>query len=320
MGSDDTKRRPDDDAAPPKIVYAEDEAQGHEKITTWFDTTATRAGVRRSPHVFVVGGSHSVGMLVPVWDGMTMGRGLTCDIFLSEGGVSRKHARFRVGDAGEVLIEDIGSSNGICLIGTTARITGLTVMHEGDRFQVGDVTVMLVNIDRRTDDLGDSFRKNLLRSATEDPATGLLSGPTLVDAVARQYRFTERYGVPLLAVGVEVSPLDVVEQTHGASAVAFVLRRVAAAMSVSTLLSQDVIVGRYAPTQLVAILPGTSAENASATAEWIRSSATGARIIYDGQRIPIGVRVGFASTSEQGVTSGAALLERAIASLQRAAG
>src|SRR5580765_7815853 len=87
MAAGDT-RKPgnagDVDADPPRIAYEEDDpASSHEKITTWYDTTVTLAGLRRSPHLFVVGGTHSVGMFVPVWDGMTLGRGLTCDVMVS---------------------------------------------------------------------------------------------------------------------------------------------------------------------------------------------------------------------------------------------
>jgi diguanylate cyclase (GGDEF)-like protein len=253
-------------------------------------------------------------MMIPITDGMTLGRALECDVVVAERGVSRKHARFGVAADGEVSIQDLGSSNGISRSEARDWISARTPMREGERFSIGGLTVMLINVDDRADDLGDTFRRNLLRSSVEDPATNLLSGAALLDAIGRQFRFAERCGAPLTALMIAVEPLEEIRGKYGPSGVAFVLRRAAAAMSVSTLLSQDTFVGLYRDQRLVVMLPGTTVENAHATAEWIRSSVSDAPIIYEGERIPITIHVGCATSTE----SPEALLQAGMDALERA--
>jgi diguanylate cyclase (GGDEF)-like protein len=279
------------------------------------DTTAIRGRLRRRPHLFVVAGTHSVGMVVPITDGMTLGRALECDIVVAEQQVSRKHARFSIDANGDVCIEDVGSTHGIFRSGGGGhRISSPTVVREGERFTIGGLTITLVNVDDRADDLGDTFRRNLLRSSVEDAATKLLTGAALLDAIGRQFRFAERCGQPLTALIIDVEPLDNIRRKFGRAGAAFVLRRVAAAMSVSTLQSPDAIVGLYRDDRLVVVLPGSTLENAQATAEWIRSSVSDTAIVYDGERIPVSVCIGCATSTE----SPEALLHAGRDALERA--
>ena len=67
---------------------------------------------------------------------MTLGRGAGCGIALtSDRMVSQLHARIYRGPAGEVLIEDLGSTNGTTLNRT--KVNGPTRLSKGDRVQVG---------------------------------------------------------------------------------------------------------------------------------------------------------------------------------------
>jgi GGDEF domain-containing protein len=278
------------------------------------ETTAIRGSLRRRPHLFVVAGTHSVGLVIPVRNGMILGRAPESDVCVGERGVSHKHCRFSVGSFGEVYIEDLGSTNGTSRPGTPERIVGPTLMREGERFKIGDLGLVFINVDDRADDLGDTLRRNLLRSAIEDAETRLLSGAPLLDAVGRQFRFAERTHTALTAMMLQVEPLDEIRSKFGASAVGFVLRRVAAMMSVGSLLSQDTVVGLYRDQRLVVVLPGATVENANATAEWIRSRVNDAKVIYEGQLIPFVVHVGWASSTE----SPEALIQSALDAVTRA--
>src|SRR5260370_2856767 len=69
---------------------------------------------------------------------MLVGRDATCDVVLSSKDVSRRHARFFV-RGGELLVEDLGSQNGVYLRG--ARVTMATQVPSGASLEIGDVQV-----------------------------------------------------------------------------------------------------------------------------------------------------------------------------------
>src|SRR5260370_37787521 len=69
---------------------------------------------------------------------MLVGRDATCDVVLSSKDVSRRHARFFV-RGGELLVEDLGSQNGVYLRG--ARVTMATQVPSGAALEIGDVQV-----------------------------------------------------------------------------------------------------------------------------------------------------------------------------------
>ncbi len=68
----------------------------------------------------------------------------SCDIALSEGDVSRRHARFGFGDRG-FEIEDLGSQNGTTVNGT--RITSIHSIRVGDRIGIGRTVLLFAQHD-----------------------------------------------------------------------------------------------------------------------------------------------------------------------------
>src|SRR5262249_6274038 len=73
-------------------------------------------------------------------DEITIGRKEGNTIRLTERNVSRRHAKL-VKQNGSILIEDLGSYNGIRVNGN--RISGKVAVNEGDRIQIGDYSLAL---------------------------------------------------------------------------------------------------------------------------------------------------------------------------------
>jgi pSer/pThr/pTyr-binding forkhead associated (FHA) protein len=69
---------------------------------------------------------------VPVKPDMIVGRLAECDLQLTEGHASRRHARLSLAD-GAVWVEDLGSANGTFVNGT--RVTGKVRLSAGDRLR-----------------------------------------------------------------------------------------------------------------------------------------------------------------------------------------
>ncbi|MCC7386840.1 MAG: sigma 54-interacting transcriptional regulator [Deltaproteobacteria bacterium] len=70
---------------------------------------------------------------------LVIGRATSSDIQLIDSAVSRRHARVLAAE-GRVTVEDLGSDNGVIVNG--ARITGPTVLREGDVIGIGETTFL----------------------------------------------------------------------------------------------------------------------------------------------------------------------------------
>lgn len=66
-----------------------------------------------------------------------IGRDPGCDVWLDAPGVSRRHARIQTSAAGEVFLEDLGSTNGTFV--RAARVTGRLRLFDGDAIHVGSL-------------------------------------------------------------------------------------------------------------------------------------------------------------------------------------
>ncbi len=70
---------------------------------------------------------------------ITIGRAVECDIVVTSRRVSREHACVRR-EGRRAMLEDLGSTNGTFL--NDERVLAPAALHEGDRIQIGDVTLV----------------------------------------------------------------------------------------------------------------------------------------------------------------------------------
>src|SRR5262245_57631912 len=86
------------------------------------------------------------GNALPLRASAVIGRSPSCRILLEGPGVSRRHARIIITADDEVMIEDLGSANGVFVNGE--RIGGAQVLAEGDWLTIGGHSLQLVVDDR----------------------------------------------------------------------------------------------------------------------------------------------------------------------------
>src|SRR5262245_51517037 len=75
---------------------------------------------------------------------MTIGRSAVCDIQVTSGLVSRRHASIAITDKG-VTVEDLGSRNGVYV--NAERVVGSVPLKLGDRLGIGDETLIFFETD-----------------------------------------------------------------------------------------------------------------------------------------------------------------------------
>jgi hypothetical protein len=78
---------------------------------------------------------HAPGMIYDIGDGAVLGRGETAEIRLDDPYASSRHAQL-VMQAGVVVLEDLGSTNGTYL--NEELLQGPAPLHAGDRVRIGD--------------------------------------------------------------------------------------------------------------------------------------------------------------------------------------
>ena len=78
-----------------------------------------------------------------------IGRDHNCEIILSSGTVSRRHANIKVGyDKQKFTIFDLGSANGVLIHPSTVLRNDKLILNSGDEFQVGEIKFKLLAIDQ----------------------------------------------------------------------------------------------------------------------------------------------------------------------------
>lgn len=77
------------------------------------------------------------GAIVPVKDGLVLGRVSACDVVVADSKASRRHARL-ISEAGVVEIEDMGSSNGTLL---NSKPVDRRMLRDGDRIEIGKTVI-----------------------------------------------------------------------------------------------------------------------------------------------------------------------------------
>ena len=97
---------------------------------------APAAGRGHAAALKVLEPPEDAGKVFPLADEITVGRGGGCGVPLAgDRMVSQLHARVFRNPAGELFVEDLGSTNGTTL--NRAKVSGPARMKKGDRLQVG---------------------------------------------------------------------------------------------------------------------------------------------------------------------------------------
>jgi DNA-binding NtrC family response regulator len=86
------------------------------------------------PYLVVFDGDCAGSFVLPKNGSVTVGRGETCDLRLTDRGASRSHAKITL-EGGRASVEDIGSQNGTTVNG--ARVTARRELASGDTIEIG---------------------------------------------------------------------------------------------------------------------------------------------------------------------------------------
>jgi diguanylate cyclase (GGDEF)-like protein len=199
---------------------------------------------------------------------LVVGRDLNCEVPIADAKASRRHARIvwanpnLGGDAPEVWVEDLGSTNGTWVNGV--RIERATALREHDKVLVGGT---LFGFGLKVDEDQEAMRR-LVQRATTDGLTGLFNKEVFDRTLRREFERARRYGRPFSMVVADLDHTTGLNAMHGHRVTDLVLRQVGRVFRDNLRLCD--LAARTGGQEFGVLLPETPIEGALSVAERMR--------------------------------------------------
>jgi diguanylate cyclase (GGDEF)-like protein len=239
-----------------------------------------------------------------------IGRASTAQLRIDEEGVSRNHARVRR-DGPVVSIEDLASRNGTFVNGE--RIADPTRLEEGDKIQIGPITVLRF---AHHDEIDERFHQRLVASALRDPLTRLFNKRYFLDRLDCELRFARRHVQSLSLLMIDVDHFKELNDQHGHLAGDAVLAHLGSVLQ-KAVRNEDVV-ARFGGEELAVVLRSAGLEQAAALGERLRKLVEATVTRYRGQELRATISVGVAGYPSTLAETVEQLVEAADQALYRA--
>lgn len=238
---------------------------------------------------------------------LAIGRDLDCEITISHGTVSRRHAEIR-GSRNARNIVDLGSTNGIYVNGASVEDVPL---NSGDFVKIGEVIFKYLS----GDNIEAAYHEEIYRLTIEDGLTRISNKRYLDEFLDREFARSKRYGRPLSVMMIDIDHFKKVNDVHGHLAGNAILAEVADLLRPR--IRRDECFARYGGEEFCVVMPESMAEGAARYAEIIRIMVDAHSFIFEGKRIPVTVSIGVAAKSRS-MNSAAELIDAADQCLYKA--
>lgn len=192
-----------------------------------------------------------------------IGRGQDCRLRLTDGGVSRQHARvFATG--GLFFVEDLGSTNGTFVGETRVKLHQL---QDNDLVRIGTTTIVRF---RLMDALEAGHLERVMAAALRDALTGLFNRRCFDERLAAEHAASRRHGRPLALMIFDVDNFKKVNDNFGHVVGDGLLRAIAGALRQGV--RQEDQVFRYGGEEFAVLARETPLEGAVLLAERLRQA------------------------------------------------
>lgn len=231
-----------------------------------------------------------------------IGRATECEIWLSDDGVSRRHATIAP-EGGAYVIEDTASANGTFVAGQKVE---RAVLRDGDLIQFGPQAVFRYSV-------ADEAQEQLLRQLYEASVTDALTGANNREAFDGQLRmelsYAKRHSTDCALVLFDVDHFKRVNDTYGHPVGDEVLVEIAKATR--RLVRNEDVFARYGGEEFALILRGIALDGARVVGERLRERIAGLSIPTDRGPLHVTVSVGCASVGSTPDPSAETLVQTA---------
>jgi two-component system, cell cycle response regulator len=263
---------------------------------SWDDETAIHSGPPAQPakdpgraYLLVLVGRSMGQMYELSGDGCVIGRTAPSTVRVPEEGISRQHAELTRRN-GEVIIRDLGSTNGTFVNGE--QITE-HVLADGDKIQIGSTTILKFSFH---DALDETFQRHMYDAALRDPLTRIFNKRHYSERLESEFAFARRHSAHLSLLILDIDLFKKVNDTHGHVAGDQVLTEVTRRVS-ATVRTEDVF-ARIGGEEFAVVCRGTDLVGATRLAERIRKIIADSPIVIDPGSVLVTTSVGVAAMTE----------------------
>ncbi len=238
-----------------------------------------------------------------------LGRGADCDIQVDRDSVSRRHARvFRSGDS-QWMVEDLGSTNGSYVNDVPVQ---RSILRDSDFLKIGAAIFKFLT----GTGVEASYHEEIYRMTIIDGLTGAHNKRYFLEFLEREAARCARHHRPLSLLMFDIDHFKKINDTHGHLTGDYVLKE----MSKRLLgrVRREELLARYGGEEFAAVLPETDHEGAMIFAEQIRKLVADEVFEYEGDRFPVTISVGVATTDGGEELDSAAFIKIADDNLYRA--
>lgn len=241
-----------------------------------------RPGPSSREPVLVVLEGWEVGRLVRVDRPLLIGRSHEAELRLPGPEVSRRHARLCPGAGGGIVVEDLGSANGVWVNEHRVQSARLAL---GDRLRIGGVLLLVT----AGDGVEARFFSRVHHRVHQDELTGLERGDAILAAIENELL---RGRSPLVVGMTDLDGLREVNARHGHGAGRAVVAAMGAA--IRSALGSAGRAGLYGGDEVILLFARTSVEDAAELAERVREAIEAMEVEHDGQRLRVTISIGLA--------------------------
>jgi diguanylate cyclase (GGDEF)-like protein len=226
-------------------------------------------------------------------DGPTLlGRDPACTIPLHDFGVSRRHVVITPDDDGNYILQDLGSTNGTRVNGTT--VEGPRVLKDGEKIFVGDTVLRFA----LADEMEIDFHSEVATLVSTDPLTGLPSKRRFDQALEFALQDARQGANPLALLMMDMDGVKQINDTHGHLFGAYVIGETG--RLIARVLGSKGHACRFGGDEFSAFLAGHDLTAALSTGEQIRRAVETAGLEKDGISLMPTISIGVACYPDVG--------------------
>jgi diguanylate cyclase (GGDEF)-like protein len=240
---------------------------------------------------------------------LVIGRGRDADIRIQGDGISRQHARIRVGPD-DVQIEDLGSTNGSFVNGERVDKRAL---QDGDKIQLGSATILKLTYQ---DTIEEDFQRQMFESASRDVLTQIYNKRFFLERLNSEFAYAVRHNALLSLIIFDIDHFKRINDTHGHVAGDYVLS--ALAKIVTPMIRSEDVFARYGGEEFVIMSRSTDPPSAAVVSERVRQHIAGHAFDFEGTCIPVTVSLGVAGIPNAEIKTAEDLVARADRALYEA--
>jgi diguanylate cyclase (GGDEF)-like protein len=233
---------------------------------------------------------------------LVIGRGDKAGLRLTDDGISRDHARI-VREAGQLILEDMGSTNGTFCNGS--RVTR-QALAEGDKILLGSATILKFSYH---DKLDEAFQRQMSESALRDGLTRAYNKRYFGERLESELQYSLRHDAPLSLIFFDIDHFKAINDAHGHQAGDQVLAQLATL--VTSMLREEEVFARYGGEEFAVIARGMDLAGAQSLSERVRASVQAHPFAHAGTAIPVTISVGISYGPGLGISTTVDLVARA---------